>query len=207
MRIELNAAVTALEGDGGAVRGVRLADGRVIHCDAALIGIGAVPNTEVAAAAGLACEGGIVVDLQARTSDPAISAIGDCSWRPLPLYGCSFRLESVPNALEQARQVATSLCGRPAPTPEVPWFWSDQYDVKLQIAGLAFDAPISVMRGDPASGAFAMFHLTTDHRVQAVEAVNAAPAFMAGRQLIARRKPIAPDDLRDISQDMKVLAA
>jgi 3-phenylpropionate/trans-cinnamate dioxygenase ferredoxin reductase subunit len=207
VRILCNASVVGLEGEGGVVRGVRLADGRVIACDAALIGVGAVPNTELASEAGLECEGGIVVDLRARTSDPAISAIGDCTWRPLPLYGRSFRLESVPNALEQARQAATALCGRAAPIPEVPWFWSDQYDVKLQIAGLAFDAPISVMRGDPAGGSFAMFHLTMDHRLQAVEAVNMAPAFMAGRQMIAKRKPIAPDDLRDLSLDLKDLAA
>jgi 3-phenylpropionate/trans-cinnamate dioxygenase ferredoxin reductase subunit len=207
VRVELGASVTALEGENGAVRGVRLADGRRIACDAALIGVGAVPNIELAAAAGLDCGNGIVVDLSGRTSDPAISAIGDCSWRPLPLYGRSFRLESVPNALEQARQVAASLCGRPAPNPEVPWFWSDQYDVKLQIAGLAFDVPITVMRGDPATDSFAMFHLTADHRVQAVEAVNAAPEFMAGRQMIAKRKPIAPDDLRDLSLSLKDLAA
>ncbi len=101
-----------------------------------LVGVGAAPSDALARAAGLACTNGIVVDFAARTSDPAIHAIGDCTHRPLPLYHRTGRLESVPNALEQAKQAAADLCGRPAPAPEVPWFWSDQYEVRLQIAGL-----------------------------------------------------------------------
>ena len=136
VQIELNAGVQALEGADGRVTGVRLTDGRVIPCDAALIGVGAVANEELARDAGLACDGGIVVDLSARTLDPSIYAIGDCTQRPLPLYGRTMRLESVPNALEQARQAASAICGKPPPAPEAPWFWSDQYNLRLQIVGI-----------------------------------------------------------------------
>ncbi len=138
--IEVEAGVVALEGTGGVVTGVRLDDGRLIPCDAALMGVGAVANDELARQAGLACDNGIAVDLAARTDDPDIFAIGDCTRRPLPLYERMGRLESVPNALEQAKQAASTICGKPPPTPEVPWFWSDQYDLRLQIAGLPFDA-------------------------------------------------------------------
>ena len=191
--IELNAGVQALEGANGAVTGVRLADGRVIPCDAALIGVGAVPNEEVAKDAGLACDGGIVVDLDARTSDPAIFAIGDCTKRQLPMYERTMRLESVPNALEQAKQAASAICGRPRPAAEVPWFWSDQYDLRLQIAGIPFDATEIVVRGDVAGGKFALFHLTADGTVQAVEAVNASVEFMGGRRIVQRRKKLTAD--------------
>ncbi len=204
---ELAAGVSALEGEAGHVTAVRLADGRRIACDAALIGVGAVPNQELAEAAGLACDGGVVVDLAARTSDPSIYAIGDCTRRPLPLYGCMGRLESVPNALEQAKQASADLCGTKPPAPETPWFWSDQFDLKLQIAGLPIDAVRTVVRGEPSTARFAVFHLNADDQVQAVEAINAAPEFMAGRQLIGSRKPVQPAKLRDISTSMKEVAA
>jgi 3-phenylpropionate/trans-cinnamate dioxygenase ferredoxin reductase subunit len=208
---ELGAGVDAIEDHGGHAVGVRLSDGRLIAADAVLIGVGAVANDELAREAGLECENGILVDLTARTADPAIYAIGDCSRRPLPHYDRIGHLESVPNAIEQAKQAAADITGRAPPPHEVPWFWSDQYDLKLQIAGLPHDATQIVIRGEPAatSGAarFAVFHLTADHRVQAVEAVNAAPEFMAGKQLIASRKPVAPDKLRDMSVSMKEVAA
>ncbi len=207
VEIELGAGVAGLEGEGGRVVGVRLSDGRLIACDAALIGVGALPNQELAQAAGLDCDGGVVVDLTAKTSDPAIYAIGDCTRRPLPLYGQMGRLESVPNALEQAKQASADLCGTKPPAPETPWFWSDQYDLKLQIAGLPLGADEVLVRGEPSTGRFAAFHLTADHRVQAVEAINAAPEFMAGRQLIGSRKAVAPDKLRDITVSMKDVAA
>ncbi len=203
---ELAAGVAALEGEAGRVSAVRLSDGRAIACDAALVGVGAAPNQELAAAAGLVCDDGIVVDGAARTSDPAIYAIGDCARRPLPLYDRMWRLESVPNVLEQAKQAAADICGTRAPTPETPWFWSDQYDLKLQIAGLPFDVAQIVTRGHPSTARFAVFHLNADNQVQAVEAVNAPPEFMAGRQLIVSRKSVAPDKLRDMSVSMKEVA-
>jgi 3-phenylpropionate/trans-cinnamate dioxygenase ferredoxin reductase subunit len=207
VRIMLDAAVEALEGVSGRVTGVRLSDGRHIHCDAVLVGIGAAPNDALAREAGLACADGIVVDAAARTSDRSIRAIGDCTHRPLPLYHRTGRLESVPNALEQAKQAAAQLCGRQPPTPEVPWFWSDQYDVRLQIAGLLFDVADSVVRGDPATGAFGIFHLAADGTLQAVEAVNAPTAFMAGRTMIAGRKRTVAARLCDMSCSLRELAA
>jgi len=203
---ELGVSVHQVIGEAGHVTGVKLSDGRTIACDAALIGVGAVPNDEIARDAGLECANGIVVDLEARTADPAVFAIGDVTHRPLPLYDRSFRLESVPNALEQAKQVAAALTGRPAPAPEVPWFWSDQYDLKMQIAGLPFDGDSLLIRGDPGDAKFAVFHLKGD-LIQAVEAVNAPPEFMAGRQLIGSRRPIARERLADGAISMKEVAA
>jgi 3-phenylpropionate/trans-cinnamate dioxygenase ferredoxin reductase subunit len=205
--IEVSAGVAALEGVDGKITGVRLSDGRIIPCDAALIGVGAVPNDEIAQAAGIACDGGIVVDLSARTSDPAIFAIGDCTKRPLPLYGRTMRLESVPNALEQAKQAAAAIYGRPSPPPEVPWFWSDQYDLRLQIAGIPFDATEIVVRGDIAAGKFALFHLAEDGLVRAVEAVNASTEFMGGRRIIQRGKRLTADRIRDMAVTMQELAS
>ena len=205
--IELNAQVAALEGTHGLVTGVRLGDGRLIPCDAALVGVGAVPNQELASDAGLPCNNGIVVDLSARTADPSVFAIGDCTNRPVPLYNRSMRLESVPNALEQARQAAAAICGKAPPASEVPWFWSDQYDLRLQIAGLPFDTAQIVVRGDIAAGKFALFHLTEDGTVQAVEAVNAATEFMGGRRIVQRRKKLSPERIADMAVSMQELAA
>ena len=207
VEIELNAGVEALEGKDGRVTGVRLADGRVIQCDAALVGVGAVSNEELAREAGILCDGGIVVDLAARTSDPSVFAIGDCTKRPLPLYERTMRLESVPNALEQAKQAASAICGKPAPAPEVPWFWSDQYDLRLQIVGIPFDATAIVVRGDVAAGKFALFHITDDGTVRAVEAVNAPPEFMGGRRIIQRGVKLTPERIADTSITMQTLAA
>ena len=203
---ELNAGVEAFEGEAGRVTGVRLADGRTLACDAALVGVGAIANEPLARQAGCACDQGVVVDENALTDVADIYAIGDCTRRPLPLYALTGRLESVPNALEQARQAAAHLCGKPTPVAETPWFWSDQYDIKLQIAGMPFHAVRQVVRGDPALARFAVFHLDAENRVQAVEAINAAPEFMAGRQLVGNRKPVAPDKLSDISVSMKEVA-
>jgi 3-phenylpropionate/trans-cinnamate dioxygenase ferredoxin reductase subunit len=205
--IEVDARVAALDGAHGQVSGVRLEDGRTIPCDAALIGVGAVANDELAREAGLTCDNGVVVDLAAQTDDPAIFAIGDCTSRPLPLYGRMGRLESVPNALEQAKQAAASICGKPPPTPEVPWFWSDQYDLRLQIAGMPFDTTEIAVRGDVDAGKFALFHLTADGTVQAVEAVNAATEFMGGRRIIQRRKRLTRVRIEDMAVSMQELAA
>ena len=203
---ELSASVTGFEGKDGKVTGVMLADGRTLDCDIALVGVGAAPNDELAKAAGLETARGIVVDLEARTSDPAIFAIGDVALRPMPIYGRMFRMESVPNALEQAKQAASAICGRAAPAGEVPWQWSDQYDLKLQIAGYGFEADQILVRGDPGSAKFAIFHLKGD-QIQAVEAINSPPEFMAGRQLIGNRKPVDKLRLADPTISMKEVAA
>jgi 3-phenylpropionate/trans-cinnamate dioxygenase ferredoxin reductase subunit len=207
VRFELNAAVLSIAEEEGRAAGVRLGDGRTIAADAVLIGVGAVANDELAREAGLECDNGILVGHEGETTDPHVFAVGDCTRRPLPHYDRVGHLESVPNALEQAKQVASRLTGRPAPASEVPWFWSDQYDLKLQIAGLAYDADEIVVRGAPQTARFAVFHLDKGRRLQAVEAVNAPPEFMAGRQYIASRKPLDPDKLRNLSVSMKEVAA
>jgi 3-phenylpropionate/trans-cinnamate dioxygenase ferredoxin reductase subunit len=117
------------------------------------------------------------------------------------------RLESVPNALEQAKQAAHRICGKPAPAPELPWFWSDQYDLRLQIAGLPFDASEIAVRGNIQAAKFALFHLTEDGTVQAVEAVNASAEFMGGRRIILRRKRLTRARIEDMSVSMQELAA
>ena len=202
----LGAGVSGFIGEAGHVTGVRLSDGRVVACDVVLLGVGATPNDEIARDAGLECARGVVVDMEARTADPSVFAIGDVTHRPMPHYDRMFGPESVPSALEQAKQAASAITGRAAPTPEVPWNWSDQYDLKLQIAGLPFDADRVLLRGDPATAKFAVFHLKGD-QVQAVEAINSPPEFMMGKQLIANRKPVNLDRLADTSVSMKEVAA
>lgn len=200
---------TGVEASGFEAGGVRLADGELVAADVILVGVGALANDALAREAGLTCQpggsGGIVVDEASRTSDPSIYAIGDVAFRPIPPHSLHFRLESVPNALEQARQAAFAIAGKPQPAPEVPWFWSDQYDIKLQIAGLPFEGERMVLRGDPDSGRFAVFHLCGG-RIVCVEAANAPPEFMAGKQLIARRTPIDPDRLANPDVSMKAVA-
>ena len=201
VEILTNAEVVAVARDG-----VTLADGSVVSADAVLVGVGALACDALARSAGLNCDDGVVVDAEARTSDPAIFAIGDMTRRPIPVHGgVHHRLESVPNALEQAKQAAAAIVGRAGPTPEVPWFWSDQYDVKLQIAGLPFDADRQVVRGDPTASGFAVFHLNGD-RIVCVEAVNAPPEFMAGKQLIAKATPVDVGKLADPAVSMKAVA-
>jgi 3-phenylpropionate/trans-cinnamate dioxygenase ferredoxin reductase component len=206
VRFELGASVTGFTGQDGKVTGVTLADGRTLACDAAVVGVGAHPNDELAKAAGLETARGVVVDLDARTSDPAIFAIGDVAHRPMPIYDRMFRMESVPNALEQAKQAACAITGRPRPPGECPWQWSDQFDLKLQIAGYAFDADSVILRGDPATAKFAIFHLKGD-LLQSVEAINSPPEFMMGKILILNRKPVDKARLADPTISMKEVAA
>jgi 3-phenylpropionate/trans-cinnamate dioxygenase ferredoxin reductase subunit len=204
--LELGATVAGFElAADGAVAGVRLADGRVLGCDVAVVGIGALANDALAAAAGLECRDGIVVDDAARTSDPAVFAIGDCTNRPLPRYGRRMRLESVPNALEQAKQAAAGILGKPVPRAELPWFWSDQYDVRLQIAGLPFDVARTVVRGDPAAGRFVVFHLDAGNRLQAVEAVSSPAEFMAARGWAGAGQVIDPQRAADVAVPLKAI--
>ena len=205
--LRLAAGVEALEGEAGRVTGVRLNDGTLLPCDVVLIGVGCLANDVLAQAAGLDCGHGIVVDLAARTSDPDIYAIGDCTMRPLPMYGVMHRLESVPNAIEQAKQAAADICGRFPPQPEIPWFWSDQFDLRLQMAGLPFGASQIVLRGVPDVAGFAVFHLGPDNTVLAVEAVNAPADFMAGRLLVAKQRQVTPALLADLTSNMKDLSA
>jgi 3-phenylpropionate/trans-cinnamate dioxygenase ferredoxin reductase subunit len=186
---------------------VRLEDGARIEGDAVLVGVGARACEDLAVAARLQCNNGIRVDAEARTlTDPDVFAIGDCANRPLPLYAERGRLESVPNALEMAKHAASAITGRAAPAPEVPWFWSDQYEIKLQIAGLPYAVDRLIVRGAPDEHRFAVFHMSGD-LIQAVEAVNDPQAFMGGKLLIGKRAPVNPARLADPVVSMKEVVA
>ena len=202
----LDTAVSGFASLDGKVSAVTLADGREVACDIALVGIGALPNQELAETAGLACANGIVVDEDARTANSRIFAIGDCANRPMPFYDQRMRLESVPNALEQAKQAAWAICDKPQPAPEVPWFWSDQFDMRLQIAGLPFRSTETVVRGSIDDGKFAVFHLASDHRVLSVEAVSFPQAMAVGKILIGKRACIDPARMADEAIPLKELA-
>ncbi|HSZ73520.1 MAG TPA: FAD-dependent oxidoreductase [Rhizomicrobium sp.] len=202
VELHFRTVVEGFEGSGH-LESVK-AGGKSYTADLALVGIGVVPNAEIAAEAGLVVDDGIVVDEYARTNDPAIFAAGDCTRHP-GRDGTSIRLECVQNAIDQAKHVALAMTGRPTPYREVPWFWSDQYDLKLQIAGIARAGDEIVLRGDPAARKFATFHLR-DGAVVAVEAVNAAPEYLVGRKLIAEGKHVAPERLADTAIPMKNIA-
>ena len=175
----------------------------VVPADLMLIGIGILPNTELAGDAGLDVDNGIRVNAFGQTDDPDIYAIGDCANLPNSFAEQGrVRLESVQNAIDQAKHAALSILGRPKPYDEVPWFWSDQYDLKLQIAGLSTSQDEIVLRGDRTSRSFAAFHLRNG-TITAVEAVNAAPEYMMGRRLIAARARVAPERLADKAIPMK----
>jgi 3-phenylpropionate/trans-cinnamate dioxygenase ferredoxin reductase subunit len=199
--IATGTAVTGFDGNGRLEQVV--CEGTRLAADLVVVGVGAIPNSELAREAGLAVDNGIVVDAQCRTHDPAIHAIGDCASQSHPLLDQRLRLESVHSALEQARTVAAAICGRPAPTVQTPWFWSDQYDVKLQMAGLSAQHDTVVVRGDPDRGrSFAVFYLRQGELV-AVDAVNRAPEFMMSKQLIAERSRVDPSKLGDERVAMK----
>ena len=172
-------------GERDCVSGIQMADGSVIDADIVITGIGIVPNIELAQAAGLTLDNGIVVNDVGQTSDAHIYAAGDCTQHPNDVLGRKLRLESVPNAIEQGKAVASAICGAPKPYHQVPWFWSDQYDVKLQIAGLPTKIDQKVLRGDDTSNSFAWFYFSGD-KLTGVTAVNRPAEFMAGRMLIEK---------------------
>ena len=204
--IRLGARLSSLKGDDGKVTHAVLATGEEIEADMVLTGIGIVPNVELAAEAGLACKDGIIVDADARTTDPRIFAAGDCTVRPLSHYARTGRLESVHNAIEQGKLAAAAIMGKPRPNLDCPWFWSDQYDVKLQIAGLSQGHDDVVVRGDRKAKKFAAFYLKNG-RLIAVDAVNSPPEFIASKKLIMTGAVIAPERLTDTSTSMKEIAA
>jgi 3-phenylpropionate/trans-cinnamate dioxygenase ferredoxin reductase subunit len=202
VQIHCNQSVTGFEGDGR-VRAV-VCGTRRFPADLVIVGVGILPDVSLAAAAGIRCENGVWVDEQCRTSDPCIFAAGDCTNHPSVRYGRRVRLESVDNAVEQGKTAAANMCGRPARHEHVPWFWSDQYDVKLQIAGLSQDYDRAIVRGDPQAGSFALYYLANGELV-AVDAVNSPRDFMTGRRWIAERKRPDPAKLADATLDLKTL--
>jgi 3-phenylpropionate/trans-cinnamate dioxygenase ferredoxin reductase subunit len=201
--LHYGAVVAALRGTTK-VSAVETVDGRSFVCDLVIIGIGVQPNVELAGAVGLACDNGIVVDEFLRTADPRVVAVGDCTNHYHPLLERRIRLESVPNAVHQGKVAAATLLGAPVAVAEVPWFWSDQYDLKLQIVGLSASYEEAVVRGDPASRSFAVFYLA-DGRVLAVDAVNSPRDFAAAKKLVAGRTPVAAATLRDPTRDLATL--
>ena len=203
--VRLGARIDGFEGVGS-VTGVRLGDGEILPADLVLVGVGVLPNMEIALEAGLVCGNGIVVDEAMRTSHPDVFAVGDIAWRPLVHYGREGRLESVHNAIEGGKLAAAAILGTTLPPVEAPWFWSDQFDLKLQTAGLWTGADQRVVRGDPSSRAFAVFYLK-EGRLIAVDAVNSAPEFIVGKKLVAAKAKVAPAELADKSISMKDIGA
>ena len=186
------------------VEAVVLADGRRLPADLVLVGIGAVPNDDIARAAGLACPNGIATDTQGRTDDPAIWAAGDCALTPNPFAGGAVRLESVQNAIDQAKCVAAAILGGDRPHDAVPWFWSDQGNAKLQTTGLPLNADAHVLRGDPAEGRFTVFHLKHG-AIIAADSVNMPADHMAARRLVTARAAVDPATLADPATPLKSL--
>lgn len=197
------AEVREITGTAGRVGGVTLADGTDIACDLVLVGVGAIPNDALAREAGIDCLTGIVVDGSARTSDPHVLAIGDVTYRLHDTLGKMVRLESIPSAVEQAKQAAAVITGAPLPPHEVPWFWSDQFDLKMKMAGMVDSATRAVLRGDPSESSFALFHLDSDGVPVAVETVNAAADFMAGKRFIGNRTKLDPTALADPATSLR----
>ena len=198
VRICCNAQVRALHGDArtGRVRAVITEDGGEHRADVVIIGVGVAPADELARAAGLECENGVVTDAHCRTSDEAIYAAGDCASHLNRLYGRHLRLESVDNAFEQGTTVAINLLGTPTPHDKLPWFWSDQFDLKLIIVGVADGYDTTVVRGAPASRSFSVCYLRAGELI-AIDSINTPKDQMAARKLIAAHARPSVDKLAD----------
>jgi 3-phenylpropionate/trans-cinnamate dioxygenase ferredoxin reductase subunit len=204
VKLELGRRVKEIQGDDK-VTSVKCADGFSVATDICIIGIGIIPNTEVAAAAGIKCSNGIVVDEYCQSSDPDIFAAGDCTRHPNPILGRHLRLESVHNAIEQGKTVAASIVGTPVAYAQVPWFWSDQYNVKLQIVGITEGYDQFVIRGKPDERSFAAFYLQNG-KLLAVDAINSPREFMLGKKLVTAGARFDIAELGDADKDFKELA-
>jgi 3-phenylpropionate/trans-cinnamate dioxygenase ferredoxin reductase component len=203
IRIHLGVQATGIESDDGTnVTGVSLSDGRRVLADLVVVGVGVLPNVELAGEAGLPVASGIIVNEQLLTSDPNISAIGDCALYTSPRFGAALRLESVQNATDHARCVAARLTGDAKTYDGQPWFWSDQGDDKLQIAGLTTGYDRVVVRGDPAQKSFSAFCYKSG-RLVGVESVNRASDHVFGRKILGLNRSIEPEQAADLSFDLK----
>lgn len=189
VKIKLGTKLSGFEG-GEHVERVRLSDGTALPADLVLVAIGAVPADELAAKAGIECRDGILVDASTKTSAPDIYAAGDCTRFASGIFGRSIRLESVQNAIDQAKAAANAMLGTPVVYDPVPWFWSDQFDVKLQIAGLSEGHARTELVGDPAARSFAVSYIATDGTLLAVDAINKAREHMLARKAVG--KPYQP---------------
>jgi 3-phenylpropionate/trans-cinnamate dioxygenase ferredoxin reductase subunit len=204
-QISLGTGVSRILGSGGRVTGVETTGGQRLPADLVLICIGVIPNSELAGEAGLAVDNGIVVDEYLVTGDPQILAIGDCANFPTPFAVGRVRLESVQNAVDQGRCVAAHIAGRPTPYDKVPWFWSDQGDLKLQIAGITTGHDASVLRGDPEGGHFSVFCFRAG-RLIGVESVNQTADHVVARRLLAGEPGLTPEQAADESYDLRAHA-
>lgn len=201
--VRLGAMVDRIEGRDGKVSGVRLADGELVPGEMVVVGIGIVPAVEPLLAAGADGDNGVAVDGQCRTSLPDIFAIGDCaSYRNRYADGARIRLESVQNANDQATIVAKCLTGSEAVYEAVPWFWSNQYDLRLQTVGLSIAHDASVVRGSPSDRSFSVIYLRAG-RVVALDCVNAVRDYVQGRRLIVDRAAVEPSLLADAAVPLK----
>ncbi|GAB1266110.1 NAD(P)/FAD-dependent oxidoreductase [Aurantivibrio infirmus] len=202
--IKTNVAVSEITGSSGKVETIVCSDNTAYPADLVVIGIGIIPNIELAEESGLDIDNGISVNEFAQTSDPNIVAAGDCTNHPNSIYG-KLRLESVPNAMEQAKTAAATLCGKQKPYDSLPWFWSDQFDLKLQIAGLNRGYDQVVIRGDQKQGrSFAAFYLK-DKKLLATDCINRPQEFMISKRLIPQQKTIDADNLANEEFDLKGL--
>jgi 3-phenylpropionate/trans-cinnamate dioxygenase ferredoxin reductase subunit len=205
LRLLFNTQVSRLLGEGGRVSGVETVDGRLLTADLVVIGIGVIPNVELASRCDLAIEDGVVVDEFLQTCDPCISAIGDVAAHVNDFaFTPRVRLESVQNASDQARCVALRLVGRPAAYQALPWFWSHQGHLKLQMAGLPSGHDEEVVRGDRSSTAFSVF-LFCDGKLICVETLNRAADQILARRLLANRIAVTPRQAADPNFDLKTL--
>ena len=203
VKIHYGAVVEAFHG-GDRVQSAQIAEGRRFPCDTVIVGIGIDPCIELAAAAGFNCANGILVDEYARTEDPHVFAAGDCTNHPHPLLARRVRLESVQNAIHQAKVAAMSLLGAPTAYSEIPWFWSDQYDLKLQIAGLSQGYDEIVIRGDQSTKSFAAYYLSGG-TIIAVDAINSPRDFVNAKKLVAAQVAVSPQALADPRTDVAAL--
>ncbi|ODU68834.1 MAG: pyridine nucleotide-disulfide oxidoreductase [Novosphingobium sp. SCN 66-18] len=199
-------AVDCLEGDGTKVTGVKLADGTVLPADLVIVGIGIIPSVGPLLAAGAAGGNGVDVDEFCRTSLPDVYAIGDCAAHANGFAeGAVIRLESVQNANDMATTAVKSILGDPQPYKATPWFWSNQYDLRLQTVGLSAGHDATVLRGDPATRSFSVIYLKQG-RIVALDCVNMVKDYVQGRKLVEARAEIAPERLADAGTPLKELA-
>jgi 3-phenylpropionate/trans-cinnamate dioxygenase ferredoxin reductase component len=206
VRFGFSAAVTRINGENGRVTSVATAGGEIFAADLVLVGVGVIANDELAAASGLAVDNGIVVDEHLLTTDPAISAIGDCAAYPQHFAdGARTRLESVQNAIDHGRCVAARLTGNPHSYRAVPWFWSDQGPLKLQIAGMPAPHDSCVLRGEVSSGVFSVFCFR-DGKLAGVESVNKPADHMVARRLLSSAAALTPAEAADVAFDLKARA-
>jgi 3-phenylpropionate/trans-cinnamate dioxygenase ferredoxin reductase subunit len=196
VKIVNKACVRAIHGDSNGVQEVVTVDGTIYPAKLVIIGIGVIPNTELAETAGLACEDGILVDDFAATEDPDIVAAGDCTRHPNPLLGGMIRLESVHNALEQSKTAAATLCGQQRPYHQIPWFWSDQYQFKLQMVGISEGHDQHVIRGNLSDQRFTVFYFS-EGKLIAVDTVNKPGDHMAARKLLAAGTALSCEQAAD----------